>query len=190
MNLTRLMVLGTLQRHGPQHGHQIRRTAEVTNVSDWGGVSVGALYRDLRVMEGEGLVTAVRTERVGRRPARTVYEITDTGRLELSMLREQAITGVHYGTDPLGVALTFSGDGGDRAQLIRWLKNRRDLIALLGSQLRAEREDLLAKGHLNELEAAAMRRGELRVAAEITWHDEFAPVLAALPDDNQEGNKP
>jgi len=183
MNLTRLMVLGTLQRHGPQHGHQIRRIAEVTNVSDWGGVSVGALYRDLRVMEGEGLVSAIRTERVGRRPARTVYEITDLGRLELSMLREQAITGVHYGTDPLGVALTFSGTGGDRAQLARWLKNRRDLMALLGGQLRAEREDLLAKGHMTQLEAAAMRRGELRVEAEIRWHDEFAPILAGLPDD-------
>ena len=82
----------------------------MTNVSDWGGASVGALYRDLRVMEGEGLVSAIRTERVGRRPARTVYEITGLGRLELSMLREQAITGVHYGTDPLGVALTLTPD--------------------------------------------------------------------------------
>jgi hypothetical protein len=109
--------------------------------------------------------------------------LTDLGRLELSMLREQAITGVHYGTDPLGVALTFSGTGGDRAQLARWLTNRRDLIALLGRQLRAEREDLLAKGHMTQLEAAAMRRGELRVEAEIRWHDEFAPILAGLPDD-------
>jgi hypothetical protein len=28
-----------------------------------------------------------------------------------------------------------------------------------------------------------MRRGELRVEAEIRWHDEFAPILAGLPDD-------
>ena len=74
------MVLGTLARHGQQHGHQIRRIAEVTNVGEWGGVSVGALYRELRGMEAEGLVAAVRTEQVGRRPARTVYEITGEGR--------------------------------------------------------------------------------------------------------------
>ena len=76
MNLTRLMVLGVLAQHGPRHGHEIRRTAEITNVGEWGGVSVGALYRELRLMEAEGLVEPVRTEQVGRRPARTVYSIT------------------------------------------------------------------------------------------------------------------
>ena len=91
MNLTRLMALGTLARYGPQHGHQIRRLAEVTNVGEWGGVSVGALYRELRAMEREGLVEQIRTERVGRRPARTVYQITGEGRLELTALRDQAI---------------------------------------------------------------------------------------------------
>jgi hypothetical protein len=40
---------------------------------------VGALYRELRQMEGEGLVDAVRTEQVGRRPARTIYAITQEG---------------------------------------------------------------------------------------------------------------
>src|SRR5262250_994935 len=105
MNLTRLMALGTLARYGPQHGHQIRRLAEVTNVGEWGGVSVGALYRELRAMEREGLVERVRTEQVGRRPARTVYAVTGEGLLELGMLREQAIRSIHWWPDPLGVAL-------------------------------------------------------------------------------------
>ena len=60
------MVLGILATQGPRHGHQIRRAAEITNVGEWGGVSVGALYRELRTMDAEGLVTAVRTEQVGR----------------------------------------------------------------------------------------------------------------------------
>ena len=105
------MVLATLASSGPRHGHEIRRIAEITNVGEWGGVSVGALYRELRAMESEGLVQAVRTERVGRRPARTVYEITGEGQLELAMLREGAIRTVHWGPDPLGVALTFAGAG-------------------------------------------------------------------------------
>ena len=107
MNLTRLMALGTLARYGPQHGHQIRRLADLTNVGEWGGVSVGALYRELRAMEGEGLVETVRTEQVGRRPARTVYEITGDGRMELQSLREQAIKPTGFAPDALGVALTF-----------------------------------------------------------------------------------
>src|ERR1700729_3535826 len=104
MNLSRLMVLGLLA-HGPRHGHQIRRDAEQTNVGNWGGVSVGALYRELRLMEGEDLVEPLRTEQVGRRPARTVYEITGEGRIELQSLREQAIKPTGFGPDALGVAL-------------------------------------------------------------------------------------
>src|SRR5712692_989802 len=117
MNLTRLMALGTLVRHGPRHGHEIRRLAEVTNVGEWGGVSVGALYRELRLMEAESLVEAVRTEQVGRRPARTVYAITDEGRLELAMLREKAVRGLSWGPDTIGVALAFAGASFDRDEL-------------------------------------------------------------------------
>src|SRR5487761_385024 len=98
------MTLGMLAQHGAMHGHQIRRWAEVTQVGEWGGVSVGAPYRELRVMEGEGLVSAVRTEQVGRRPARTVYEITGEGQFELAALRVQAFRGLQYGPDPVGVA--------------------------------------------------------------------------------------
>ena len=65
MNLTRLMILGLLARNGPRHGYQIRYDAEVTDVGQWGGVSVGALYRELRQMETETLLEAVRTEQKG-----------------------------------------------------------------------------------------------------------------------------
>jgi DNA-binding PadR family transcriptional regulator len=177
------MVLGTLARHGQQHGHQIRRIAEITNVGEWGGVSVGALYRELRGLEAEGLVFAVRTEQVGRRPARTVYEITREGRLELGMLRERAITVLHYGSDPLGVALAFAGTGGDREELAGWLQGRREMLAIAAGQIRADRERLTARGHVDPVEATVMRRGELLAEAEVRWHDEFAKVLAGLPDE-------
>src|SRR5215471_10878945 len=131
MNLTRLMVLATLDSSGPQHGHEIRRIAELTNVGDWGGVSVGAMYRELRVMEGETLIEAVRTEQVGRRPARTVYAITDEGRLELAMLRERAVSHAHWGPDAIGVALSFAGASFDRDELADSLRARREEMALL-----------------------------------------------------------
>src|SRR5579875_1806477 len=120
MNLTRLMALGTLASHGPLHGHQIRRLAEVSDDGRWGGVSVGALYRELRLMEGEGLIRAIRTEQVGRRPARTVYSITGEGKLELALLRERAFRSQEVGPDPLGVALTFAMHGADRQQVTTW----------------------------------------------------------------------
>jgi DNA-binding PadR family transcriptional regulator len=181
------MVLGTLARHGPKHGHEIRRIAEVTNVGEWGGVSVGALYRELRIMEAEALVDAVRTEQVGRRPHRTVYAITNEGRLELAMLRERAIRTVHYGPDPLAVAITFAAPGEDREELASWLRARRDLLAITAEQIGAECARLVAKGYLGPLEAQVMHRAQLHAETEVRWHDDFAKILAELPADGSPG---
>src|SRR6516225_4599775 len=187
MNLTRLMVLGTLARHGPRHGHEIRRIAEVTNVGEWGGVSVGALYRELRTMEGEGLVKAIRTEQVGRRPARTVYAITSEGLLELGMLREQAIRSIHWWPDPLGVALSFASAGMDREELASWLRSRRETLALTAARLAEDRQRMVARGWLDPFQATVMYRGQLHAESEVRWHDEFAKVLAELPDEDAGG---
>jgi DNA-binding PadR family transcriptional regulator len=178
MNLTRLMALGILARNGPSHGHHIRRVADLTDVGEWGGVSVGALYRELRAMEREGLISAARTEKVGNRPERTVYAITDEGRLELTALREQALKPLQSSPDPLGVALLFATDGLDRAELRRTLRARRDMLAIWAAEVTAEREGLIAKGHLDVLAAAVMRRGILTIEAEINWHDELDAALA------------
>ncbi|HEX4092792.1 MAG TPA: PadR family transcriptional regulator [Trebonia sp.] len=181
MNLTRLMALGTLARYGPQHGHQIRRLADLTNVGEWGGVSVGALYRELRAMEGEGLVEAVRTEQVGRRPARTVYEITVDGRIELQSLREQAIKPIGFGPDALGVALTFGAEEMDPAELRDTLRARRNRLEITAVELEAELGRLTARGYLGTFQAAMMRRGVMHYQAEVRWHDEFDAELDAAP---------
>ena len=179
MNLTRLMALGVLARSGPSHGHHIRRVADLTDVGEWGGVSVGALYRELRAMEREGLVEAARTEKVGNRPERTVYAITEEGQLELSTLREQAIKPLVSSHDPLGVALLFAADGMDPAELRRTLRARREMLAIWIAEIAAEREQLMAKGFLDLLAASVMRRAILHVEAEIRWHDELDAALAA-----------
>jgi DNA-binding PadR family transcriptional regulator len=184
------MALGTLASSGPQHGHQIRRTAEVTNVGEWGGVSVGALYRELKLMAAEGLVTEVRTEQVGRRPARTIYSITGRGRMELGMLRERAIKNFHPAPDPLGVALTFSGTGDDPDELASWLEARTDFLRIAIRQVAAERQRLTARGYIDALQATIMRKGELEMQAELDWHAELAQTLAAIRSGEQPERRP
>ena len=179
MNLTRLMALGTLVRYGPQHGHQIRRLANLTDVAEWGGVSAGALYRELREMEREGLVETLRTEQVGRRPARTVYAITAEGRLELTTLRAHALAEMELGPNALAVALIFAVDAMDREELRDALRARRDRLAIVGRELAAERELGVAQGYLSPLESATMRRGEMHIETDVRWHDEFDALLAA-----------
>jgi DNA-binding PadR family transcriptional regulator len=181
MNLSRLMVLGLLASSGPRHGHQIRREAEQTKVGNWGGVNVGALYRELRRMEEDGLVEPVRSEQVGRWPARTIYQITEEGQRELFILRERAIRDVHHGPDTLSVALLF-GRIGDRSELIKLLRARRQTIANALESIASDRVRGQVGGFLGPIDIAVFRRGEIRLEAELRWHDEFDKVLAEIPD--------
>ena len=131
-------------------------------------------------MEGEGLVEAIRTERMGRRPARTVYAITGEGQMELAVLRETAVRDLTVGPDPLGVALTFAGPGDDLDAFASWMRGRREQLAIAADQLTAEMERLTARGYINAVEASVMRRGAMLLETEVRWHDEFAKLVSTL----------
>lgn len=175
MNLTRLVALSLLAGK-PRHGHEIRRLTELTAAGRWGGVSMRSLPRELRLLDQEGLIVIVRTEQVGRRPARMVYEITDQGRQELHILREDAMSAVYQDADPLSVALVFA-ETADHEEILPWLRRRRDTLAAELRALVAERERLQAHGYLTLLQAAAMGRGEVMMCADLTWHDELVDTL-------------
>ncbi|MGX9888944.1 PadR family transcriptional regulator [Streptomyces sp. NPDC002276] len=181
MNLSRLVVLGLLESGGPQHGHEIRRQAERSNVQTWGGVSIGALHRELKTMEAQGLVEAVRTEQVGRRPVRTVYRITDDGRSELHALREKAIARLHFGPDPLGVALLF-GRVGDRAEMLALLASRREVLAASRDGVASECRRLTEQGLITAFDAAMFRRREMQLDAELRWLEKFEKDVADIVD--------
>jgi DNA-binding PadR family transcriptional regulator len=172
MNLSRLMILGLLAERGPMHGHQIRRAGELTNVEAWGGITGGALYSELRKLDREGLISPLREEQEGRRPARRVYEITAEGRLELAVQRDAALDVVFGSADPVSVLLLFAA-GGDLPDLAERLAERRRRISAQLESMAAERARLTAQGFLPPQAVAAFRRGELRLEAELRWHDEF-----------------
>lgn len=175
------MILGLLASLGPRHGHQIRRVAEQTEVAGWGGVSFGSLYRELRLLEQEGLVEPLRTEQVGSRPVRTVYQITSAGHRELHTLWKQAVRDPSpTGPDALSVALLF-GRVLDKPELTDLLRARRKDVAAILAFVAAERAQGVADGKLDEVAAAVFRRGEARLEAELRWHDEFEQTLQRLP---------
>lgn len=166
------MILGLLAERGEMHGHQVRRLAELSNAEAWGGITGGALYRELHRLAETGLVEPVRNEQVGKRPPRVVYRITDEGHLELAVQRDQALHTLSDPTDPVAVLVLFAA-GDNRDDLTRRLSERRQLIAARLQALRSERVRLTENGHLDWRAIAAFRRGELRWQAELDWHDEF-----------------
>jgi len=166
------MILGLLAEQGPMHGHQIRRTGELTNAEVWGGITGGALYAELRRLEADGLVRPLREEKVGRRPARTVYGITAEGRRELAVQREAALDALFPSADPVSVVLLFAADAEPR-ELDERLAARRHKVKMQLDAMVSERTLLTEQGVLSPMAIAAFRRGELRLEAELRWHEEF-----------------
>ena len=177
MNLSRLMILGLLSERGPMHGHQVRRSSELTNAEAWGGITVGALYAELRRLLAEDLIRPLRTEQVGKRPARTVYEITDEGRAELTVQREIALDRTLESPDAITVVLLFAS-GRRLGELRRRLAERRAKVVAQLEAIRTERRRLQEQGILGVLEVGAFRRGEYRLEAELIWQAEFDRQLS------------
>jgi DNA-binding PadR family transcriptional regulator len=169
--IVRLIALSLLDE-GPMHGHQIRREAELRQVQDWPGVRVGSLYGALHRLEREGLIESVREEREGRRPTRTVYAITEPGRDEVARLRREALLDSTMRSLPVDVALAF-GSSMDRGELQALLDARRGRLASLLDDLIVQREQL-ERRDLHPAGRAVLRHWELRVEAELRWHDEIA----------------
>jgi DNA-binding PadR family transcriptional regulator len=81
-NVLALAVLSALAQR-PMHPYQI-----ATALRAWGKdqdmeIKWGSLYTVVRNMDKHGMIAAVESVRDGRRPERTVYRITDSGRAEL-----------------------------------------------------------------------------------------------------------
>jgi DNA-binding PadR family transcriptional regulator len=187
MNGTRLFVLGMLARGGPMHGHQIRRSAQIDRTELWADVKPGSLYGALHRMEAEGVIKALRTEREGNRPARTVYEITAEGQAELQAQRDEALRHVRLRPDPVDLGLQFADDlSPDDLRAI--LEERRDAIAAELASWR--RLQVIADPYLTPIDRTTFRHSLLRLETELAWHDELLeklPELLTGPEDATPG---
>jgi DNA-binding PadR family transcriptional regulator len=94
-NLLALAVLSALAQR-PMHPYEM-----ATTLRGWGKdqdmeIKWGSLYTVVRNMDQHGMIAAVESVRDGRRPERTVYRITDSGRAELvNWAAELVSTPVH-----------------------------------------------------------------------------------------------
>jgi DNA-binding PadR family transcriptional regulator len=179
-----LFILGTLAASGPLHGHQIRQQAQSDRTDMWADVPVGSLYGALKRLAHEGLVREVRTERVGNRPERTVYEITREGHRALDAVRDQALRELVFRNDPFDLALAQSRDLPEET-LTQIVAHRLAGLQVQESSLRhrAETADI----YLNEAERLVLRHLIERAAAEVRWHEELLGRMPKIAADFRDG---
>jgi DNA-binding PadR family transcriptional regulator len=184
MSSIRLFILGTLAATGPLHGHQIRQQAQFDRTETWADVQVGSVYGALKRLANEGLVREVRTERVGNRPERTVYEITPEGRRSLAAIHDSALRDLDRHFDPFDLALA-QARAIPEEHLEQIVANR---IGALQVQLATQRHAAEAGDpYLNEAERMVVQHLISRTEAELRWHSELAVRLPKIAADFANG---
>ena len=102
-----MMILGLVSWMEPVHGYDVRRELLSWNADQWANIQPGSIYHALRKLAEEGLLRELPAERVGARPARTRYEITDKGRAEFMALLRGLWWDMKPVADPFVAALAF-----------------------------------------------------------------------------------
>jgi DNA-binding PadR family transcriptional regulator len=77
-----LAVLVTLYER-PMHPYEVAQTLRQRAKQESVRLNYGSLYAVVEALEKRGLITARETVREGKRPERTIYEITDAGSREM-----------------------------------------------------------------------------------------------------------
>ena len=67
----------------PMHPYEMATTLRERGKDQSIKLNYGSLYTVVEALQQHGLIVAQETERAGRRPERTVYHLTDAGRIEL-----------------------------------------------------------------------------------------------------------
>ena len=85
---TRKLILIALARDEELYGYRVQDRLNTVDSDENSPPSRSAIYGALKRLANEGLIEAVRTERGGNHPYRTIYRLTDSGRKGLHRASE------------------------------------------------------------------------------------------------------
>ncbi|MBC8143720.1 MAG: helix-turn-helix transcriptional regulator [Armatimonadetes bacterium] len=182
MSSIRLFILSSFDELGAMHGHRLRLEAEHKRVHLWTDISVGAVYGAMKRLEAEGLLRESGREREGNRPTRQLYEITETGRDALDMLRRTELSEVWFKPDPFDLALTRM-DSTSLETLPSVLAERLATVKARLAESRRVREE--AHDRIGLAKQWALRHTEYRLEAEITYLTDLLKVADDIVADER-----
>lgn len=159
------MAVMNLLMERPMHPYEMKSTMKERGHDQVIKLKGGSIYDTVERLEEGGFIQAQETSREGRRPERTVYAITETGREEITGWLSELLAQPVNEYPQFGGALAFFA-ALDKDDVVRLLKMR---IALLDGQIAGAETQLkslmemgLPRLWLVEAEyAAEMKKAEL-----------------------------
>lgn len=167
------MILALLE-DGPSHGWEMKSRIEAALGPEYGGLNKGYIYEVIHKMEREGTIVSRVEPQEGLRPDRSVHEITDAGREQLTeWLAEPVRPAAGFRDEFVQKVLAASLRGGGavrqfcRAQRKALLADAQTLQTLrreraddLGAAFTIEVAILRTNAELECVEAAEARAGQ------------------------------
>jgi DNA-binding PadR family transcriptional regulator len=147
-NTLALAVLTCLYER-PMHPYEMAQTLRSRAKHESVRLNYGSLYGVVESLERQGLVRAVETFREGRRPPRTVYEITDAGRTEMDDWLSELVSVPIKEFPQYEAALSFL-PGVPPDEAVTLLRRRCEAIEVRLDQMQAS-EDIATKRGLPRL---------------------------------------
>ena len=162
----RLVILGLL-RKAPLYGYEIKQIIE-EHMSDWTSIAFGSIYFALDKMAEEGFVEKVSVEKEGKRPSRSVYQITQAGRAEfLRLLREgwQDVERQYYSLD---VCLFFL-DALPPEEILAFLRARQSALRETLRHIESHRDEEMTNPEIPPVARAIFEHSLAHTRAELSW---------------------
>lgn len=157
--MARLLVLWLLSEHA-MHGYQIKKALSDNGIAFWFALEDASIYSVLRTLTKNGYAEELPREQSGRRPPRTKYRITRSGRRYYRGLLTEALARPTMPVAPIDVALAARGDL-DPNVVSQSLAARTKSLQVLKAQMESARKAAPA--------AALVDRNLALVRAELTW---------------------
>lgn len=185
-------VILALLESGPSHGWEMKSRIEAALGPEYGGLNKGYIYEVIHKMERERTISSHVERQEGMRPDRSVHEITDLGREQLTeWLDEPVRRSAGFRDEFVQKVLAASMRGSDEVRHLCRLQ-RQSLLAESRTlqTLRRERGDdsgaaftievaiLRTNAELECVEAAEARAGQRLVDLPATGSHESQPISA------------
>ena len=169
------MTILSLIHEAPRHGYELEQLIQARNMRDWTEIGFSSIYRILKQLEAKGLVKGKTSEKQGRGPARTRYQITTIGETAFVDASLSALSDSKkcYGSFLIGLDNLMALPGNAAVEA---LQAHRDNIALVRDQLQTTGAN--HPGRNFYLDAFFDYLITLH-NAEISWLETFIPRLVA-----------
>jgi len=162
----RLVILGLL-RERPLYGYEIKQIIE-EHMSDWTSIAFGSIYFALDKLAQEKFLEKVEVGQAGKRPSRSVYQITDAGREEFLYLLRAGWQQFERDYFPLDVCLFFL-DSLPLEEVIAYLQSRKNALKSALEYVQSHRAEQLAFPEVPPLAAAIFDHTIFHTQAELEW---------------------